>query len=167
LTRTTWFRRYAHTVLENAKAMESRFATAGSLMVTGGTDKHYLVLDVARSFQLSGVEAERRLESIGILSNRQTLPQDSSNRAAGANGLRLGTAWATSRGYVATEFDEIARLICLALSGPREGVNLPALANRVAELTGINRNGDVWKETELSEAELADASGTASMPILI
>lgn len=149
LTQTKWFRDYARAVLENAKALEHRFSAHSAVMVTGGTDKHYVVLDVKATFGLSGIDAERRLESIGILTSRQSLPQDASNYAAMAGGLRLGSAWATSRGYLTPEFDEIAEIILLALAGQFGEAQMNALARRVDKLASINRVGDVWGDADL------------------
>lgn len=157
LTRTAWFRLYAQAVLDNAKTLERCLSTSGAELVTGGTDKHYLVLDVEQSFGLSGVDAERRLESINILTSRQTLPRERTNRAAGSSGIRLGTAWATSRGYLVSEFEEIARLILVALSGRSDDSQLNSLAHRVGELVRLERPGDVWGANVLSDAELVSA----------
>jgi glycine hydroxymethyltransferase len=144
LTRSKWFRRYAQTVLENAKTLEQCFSTYGAAMVTGGTDKHYLVLDVKSSFGLSGFEAEQRLEAIGILASRQTLPSDDSNRSLNAGGLRLGTAWVTSRGYRQTDLCEIAEVITSALSSNLDQQAKELLRKVTNELAEKERTGDVW-----------------------
>lgn len=147
LTQTTWFRDYAHAVIDNAKMLEVIFAKNNIPLITGGTDKHYLVVDVQRGFALSGKEAEQRLERIGILTNRQTLPYDSSNRSANANGLRLGSAWATSRGYSTNDFQEIGNIILDALGENSEEQNIGAFAVRVSRLVEIKRLGDVWSDS--------------------
>lgn len=145
LTKTAWFRDYARNVLANAKVLERHFFHAGIPMVTGGTDKHYIVLDVKNGFGLVGQDAERRLEQIDILTNRQTLPQDPSSRTAAAGGLRLGTAWVTSRGYRANDIDGVAELICSALTAETLDSCLAELKARTAALVAVERVNDVWR----------------------
>ena len=63
------------------------------------------------AYGLTGFEAEKRLEQIGILSNRQSIPSDKSKKNSDSNGLRLGSAWASSRGYLVSDFKEISKII--------------------------------------------------------
>lgn len=144
LTQEKSFKDYAKNVLLNAKKLEQGFAKYCDLLLTGGTDKHYLVLDVQKAFDINGATAERRLEEIGILSNRQTLPSDISPKMVDANGLRLGTAWATSRGYCESDFAEITSIICSALSSESDKTTLLTLPRRVNALIACERMSDVW-----------------------
>lgn len=143
LTRTTDFRAYAQAVITNAKVLEDGFRADGVPMATDGTSKHYLVIDVAAGFDLTGIEAEARLESIGILSSRQSLPWDASSRSAKASGLRLGTAWASSRGYRSDDFIELGRIVRSALTAP-SGAPTAELEDRVRTLVHQERDADVW-----------------------
>jgi glycine hydroxymethyltransferase len=145
LTQGQEFRDYAENVLINAKQLGDGFASFPDILLTGGTDKHYVVLNVKKAFDITGTVAEQRLEEIGILSSRQTLPSDISPKMADASGLRLGTAWATSRGYRALDFKEIAEIICETLSFKDDDDSmLLKLSDRVNALTGRNRSNDVW-----------------------
>jgi glycine hydroxymethyltransferase len=146
LTRTPAFRGYVKRVLENAKTLAQCFVRSGATLLTGGTDKHYVVMNVSRSFSLAGAEAERRLESIGILTSRQTLSTDNSGRSADASGLRLGTAWITSRGYCVTDVRAIAAIVIAALSGQPDAIIAKQLAGRVTEIAVQERPDDVWRE---------------------
>lgn len=143
LTQKQAFRDYAEHVLINAKALAQHFSQYPEILLTGGTDKHYIVMDVKKAFGINGKDAEERLEKIGILSSRQTLPSDVSPKMNEANGLRLGTAWTTSRGYRATEFKDIADIICQALSSS-DNVSLLNLKDRVNALANTKRLHDVW-----------------------
>lgn len=143
LTQESQFKDYAENVLLNAKQLEHVFAQFPTILLTGGTDKHYIVLDVMKAFGINGIVAEQRLEKIGILSSRQTLPSDLSPKMADCNGLRLGTAWATSRGYRTQEFKEIAKIISEALSTDNKET-LSSLADRVNSLVECKRIHDVW-----------------------
>jgi glycine hydroxymethyltransferase len=144
LTHTPAFRDYARRVLENAKALEKSFSSSGATMLTGGTDKHYLVLNVYRSFSLTGEEAERRLEDVGILASRQTLSTDISARSKDASGLRLGTPWITSRGYSTSDVEQTAAIVLAVLSTEPDRANLKALKGHVTEITAQQRPLDAW-----------------------
>lgn len=139
------FKRYAQHVLENAKMLEKSFAKCPEMLLTGGTDKHYLVLDVKKAFGINGVTAEQRLEDIGILSSRQTLPSDESAKMTEASGLRLGTAWATSRGYRDADFKEIADIVTSMLSSDGDSTLRLELSKRVKHLISQERSHDVWR----------------------
>lgn len=141
MTRTPGFKAYVRQTLANAKVLEHHFAGTPELLVSGGTDKHYVVLHVKAAFGLSGERAERALEHIGILSSRQTVPADVSRRMADAGGLRLGTAWVTSRGYVESDIEILCTIIRQAL----DGTGCPdQLSRQVADLAARRRTGDVW-----------------------
>jgi len=146
LTRTPAFQGYVKRVLDNAKTLAQCFVGSGATLVTGGTDKHYIVLNVSRSFSLAGTESERRLESIGILTSRQTLSTDNSGRSVDASGLRLGTPWITSRGYSVTDVRAISEIVIAALSGKPNATIAKQLAGRVMELAVQERPDDVWRE---------------------
>jgi glycine hydroxymethyltransferase len=147
LTQTTSFREYARAAVANSRLLGSQLLEAGVRLATGGTDKHYTVADTATAFRLSGVQAEGRLERVGILANRQSLPWDLSPRINECSGIRLGTAWATSRGYTAGDFVELACIIVDALRSATPEAEL-GLRRRVSELVGLDRPGDVWRTRE-------------------
>ncbi len=142
LTQSEGFKEYASNVLNNAKVFEESFHP--NVLFTKGTDKHYVVLNVRDTFGMSGTQAEKRLEEIGILSNRQTIPSDTSKRMDESSGLRLGSAWATSRGYSQSDFKEICILINEALSGSFERSHFFELSNRVNIIVAKKRPNDVW-----------------------
>lgn len=142
LTQTEAYKIYARDVIVNAKTLANSFPA--EYLFTGGTDKHYIVLDVMGLFNITGAEAERKLEEIGILSSRQSGPKDKSKKMSEAGSLRLGTAWATSRGYDAVDFVEIATLIKKALISDK-GMK-SSLVRHVEALVNKRRPNDVWAE---------------------
>ena len=79
-------------------------------MLTGGTDNHLMLLDVAATFGLTGRQAESALRECGITLNRNSLPFDA-NGPWYTSGLRLGTPAVTTLGMGAAEMQEIARVI--------------------------------------------------------
>ena len=81
--------------------------------MTGGTDNHMLLVDLSRH-GLTAREAEARLEHGHIAVSAIHLP----NRGnTGPNGLRLGTAAITTRGFGAAETKRVAELVADVLDG--------------------------------------------------
>jgi glycine hydroxymethyltransferase len=107
--RTQEFQSYAQDVADNAKALAEGFLKRGQKLVTGGTDNHLVLLDVGQ-YGLTGRQAESALLDAGVVSNRNSVPQDP-NGAWYTTGVRLGTPALTSRGFGADDFDRVAELI--------------------------------------------------------
>lgn len=107
------FREYQRRVVGNARRMAGMLLDGGLDLVTGGTDTHLLVIDLTRT-ALTGRDAERRLQDLGILSNRNMLPGDPRPPFV-ASGLRLGTPTITSRGFGDDDVAELADIVLAAL----------------------------------------------------
>lgn len=90
------FKIYAQNVIANAQAMATEFTTLGYDIISGGTDNHLFVIDL-RNKNISGKEAERVLEKIGVSVSRSTIPNDP-NPPLNPSGIRLGSAAITTRG---------------------------------------------------------------------
>ena len=103
------FQTYAQAVADNAKTLAEGLLKRGVTLVTGGTDNHIVLLDVG-SFGLTGRQAESALLDSGIVTNRNSVPNDP-NGAWYTTGIRIGTPALTSRGFGADEFDKVAELI--------------------------------------------------------
>lgn len=103
------FQEYAAQVAKNAIALADGLMKRGCRLVSGGTDNHLVILDV-RDFGLTGRQAESALLDSGIVTNRNSVPNDP-NGAWYTTGVRLGTPALTSRGFKETEFDKVAELI--------------------------------------------------------
>jgi glycine hydroxymethyltransferase len=108
------FQRYAHAIVENARVLADQLAKRGGKVVTGGTDNHLVLLDVAATYGLTGRQAESALRSCGLTLNRNSLPFDA-NGPWYTSGLRLGTAAVTTLGMGADEVTEIADIITSVL----------------------------------------------------
>ena len=107
--RTEAFRTYARNVADNAKALAEGLLTRGVNLVTGGTDNHIVLMDVG-SFGITGRQAEAALLESGIVTNRNSVPNDP-NGAWYTSGVRLGTPALTSRGFTTSDMDAVADLI--------------------------------------------------------
>ena len=62
-------------IVANAAAMADEFKKRGYRLVSGGTDNHLVLVDL-RPKGLTGRAAEEMLESIGIIVNRNVIPND-------------------------------------------------------------------------------------------
>src|SRR3954451_8991393 len=109
------FGAYAQRIVDNARALAEGLLTRGAKLVTGGTDNHLVLIDVS-GYGLTGRQAEAALLDAGIVTNRNSVPQDQ-NGAWYTSGIRIGTPALTTRGLGAQEMDEIAGLIDTVLSG--------------------------------------------------
>lgn len=107
--RTQEFRDYAQAVVDNAKALAEGLMSRGVRLVTGGTDNHIVLMDV-RDFGITGRQAEAALLESGIVTNRNSVPNDP-NGAWYTTGVRLGTPALTSRGFTTSDMDEVADMI--------------------------------------------------------
>ena len=105
---------YAQHVADNAKALAEGLLKRGVTLVTGGTDNHLVLLDVAQSFGLTGRQAEAALLDAGIVTNRNSVPRDP-NGAWYTSGIRIGTPALTTRGLDEADFDAVAALMVEAL----------------------------------------------------
>ncbi len=126
------FEAYAQQIVANAAAMSSRLQDEGVRVVSGGTDNHLLLADL-RSVdrELTGKDAARKLNEIGITLNFNTIPNDP-RPPSRASGLRMGTPAMTTMGMREAEATEVAGLIAQALRA--EGSELETLGSRVREL---------------------------------
>src|ERR1700710_916011 len=103
------FQTYAQQIADNAKSLAEGFLKRDANLVTGGTDNHIVLLDVS-SLGLTGRQAETALLDSGVVTNRNSVPQDP-NGAWYTSGIRFGTPALTTRGFAADEFDKVAELV--------------------------------------------------------
>ena len=103
------FQEYIKNVITNAKMLEQTLVNRGFRIVTGGTDSHIVWLDLTPK-NLTGDNAEKILEEVGIACNKNAIPYDP-NPPKITSGLRFGTAAATSRGFNENDFREVAEMI--------------------------------------------------------
>lgn len=108
--KTPEFKKYAEQILKNAKAMEKVFAENAVMMQTGGTDNHLILINVKKSFGISGKEAEKRLEEVGIIVNKNAVHNNTGTKA-NPDGIRLGTPAITTRGFNEEDCRVLARCI--------------------------------------------------------
>ena len=107
---TPAFKVYAAQILKNAKAMEAVFKAEGIRLLCGGTDNHLLLADVYGSLGVTGAEAERVLDEVGITLNKNMIADDT-RTAMDPSGIRFGTPAMTTRGMKEAEATKLAELM--------------------------------------------------------
>lgn len=128
------FKTYQQQVVKNAKVLAEALINEGFRIVSGGTDNHLVAVDVKGSIGLTGKEAEETLDSVGITCNKNTIPFDQEKTFV-TSGIRLGTPAATTRGFDEKAFEEVAKIISLALKNSKDEEKLQQAKERVAKLT--------------------------------
>ncbi|HEH3557212.1 TPA: serine hydroxymethyltransferase [Staphylococcus aureus] len=128
------FKTYQQQVVKNAKVLAEALINEGFRIVSGGTDNHLVAVDVKGSIGLTGKEAEKTLDSVGITCNKNTIPFDQEKPFV-TSGIRLGTPAATTRGFDEKAFEEVAKIISLALKNSKDEEKLQQAKERVAKLT--------------------------------
>lgn len=126
---TPEFRNYQNQIVKNAKTLAETLLENGFRLVSGGTDNHLMLVDV-RPFGLTGKEAEKLLEEIGITVNKNAIPFDPQPPTI-TSGIRLGTPAVTTRGMKEAEMKEIGDIIAKCL---RKDKDKEVLKNRVKAL---------------------------------
>jgi glycine hydroxymethyltransferase len=106
---TPAFKKYSRQIVDNAKAMAEAFRKLGARVLTGGTDNHLLLLDVASTFKLTGRQAELLLREAHLTVNRNAIPRDV-NGPWYTSGVRIGTPAVTTLGMKQKEMEEIATI---------------------------------------------------------
>lgn len=127
------FRDYQKQIIDNAKAMSSTFEELGYRIVSGGTDNHMFCIDL-RSKGITGAEAEKKLNSVGIALNKNSIPFDTTSPFV-TSGIRIGTPAMTTRGMKENDVKEIVHLINEVLETDQE-----------VTLKNIHRNIIEWME---------------------
>ena len=125
------FKDYAKQIRKNAQALANQLLEEGFKLVSGGTDNHLMLVDLTGMKVDTGKEAEKMLDDIGITVNKNAIPFDKQKPFV-TSGLRLGTAAATSRGFVEEDMVEIGKIIGLTLKD--YDANKDEAAKRVAAL---------------------------------
>jgi glycine hydroxymethyltransferase len=124
------FKTYQQQVVNNAKALAEAFLKRGFDLVSGGTDNHMMLVDL-RNKGVTGKLAENLLDSIGITTNKNTVPNETESPFV-TSGLRIGTPAVTTRGFGVEDMDEIADIVDQAIIH-RDG-DLSEVKNRVKVL---------------------------------
>lgn len=112
------FKKYQEQIIKNAKVLAQELKNCGFNLISGGTDNHLMLIDLQNK-DITGKEAEERLERAGIITNRNTIPGDP-RKPFDPSGIRLGTPAVTTRGMKEKEMRKIAEWINEIISNKKK-----------------------------------------------
>ena len=110
------FKEYGKNIIDNAQALAKGLQSRGIKIVSGGTDNHLMLVDLADK-GLTGKEVEKWLDAAHITCNKNTIPNDPQSPFV-TSGIRLGTAAVTTRGFRTDDMDKVAEAIALIINDP-------------------------------------------------
>lgn len=126
------FKKYQKQVTTNAKVLGVRLEEHQFRLVSGGTDNHLLLVDLANK-NITGKEAEKVLEIAGLTVNKNAIPFDTQSRFV-TGGIRIGTPAVTTRGLKEQDMVRIADWINRAIVKKDQEKELAAIRNEVKQL---------------------------------
>jgi glycine hydroxymethyltransferase len=124
------FKEYQKQIAKNAQALAAQLTAEGLKLVSGGTDNHLMLVDLTDT-DVTGKEAEKLLDEVGITVNKNAIPFDTKSPFI-TSGIRIGTPATTSRGFIEEDMVEIGKLIAMTIKD-FEG-NKDEVRDRVAAL---------------------------------
>lgn len=102
------FKKYAELTVKNTKVLADELKKRGWRVVSGGTDNHLALIDTWMDGSgVTGKVAEKRLEKIGIIVNKNTIPGEKRS-PFDPSGIRIGAAEVTTRGMKEKDMKKIA-----------------------------------------------------------
>ena len=128
------FVEYSRGVIANARALAAALAAKGYRIVSGGTDNHLMLVDLFGSKGVTGKEAEKALEKVGISINKNMIPFDP-RKPLDPSGVRLGTPALTTRGAGEKDMQTVADLIDETLAAREDEAALAAIREKVKKFS--------------------------------
>ena len=122
------FKAYQEHVLSNAKALAQELMKHDFRLVSGGTDNHLLLINLINK-NITGKDAEKKLDLANISTNKNTVPGDPQSPFI-TSGLRIGTPAVTTRGFDEADMAKVADAFALVLDNPDD----PAKADEAREI---------------------------------
>ncbi len=126
------FQEYAKQILVNAKRLADELMKRGFKLVTNGTDNHLIQVDMVKSFNINGREAQNLYDQIGLTANCNAIPEDTLPPFR-PSGLRLGTPAITTRGLKEADMATVAEWMAKAVKQKNDQKLLNTLSNEVKE----------------------------------
>lgn len=111
---TPAFKKYAHQIIKNARAMAKVFLDNKIRLIGGGTDNHCVLADIYGSLGVTGKEAQTVLDEVGITLNMNMIADDP-RKPMDPSGIRFGTPAITTRGFKEKECKRVAELMIAIL----------------------------------------------------
>lgn len=124
---------YVRQVIANARQMAKVFGESGIRVISGWTDNHIILLDMFGSLGLTGKEAEKILENIGVSTNKNMIPYDT-RKPLDPSGIRIGTPAITTRWFDENAVTTLANIMVQALKNHTNESLLIELKTQIRDL---------------------------------
>lgn len=128
------FKEYSAQIIKNARALSEALQKRDYRIISGGTDNHLMLVDLFGSKQITGKEAEKTLEKVGISINKNMIPYDP-RKPLDPSGIRLGTPALTTRGCKEKDMEIVADLMDTALQNRSDENKLLEIKQQVKEFS--------------------------------
>ncbi len=126
------FKAYIDQVVVNARVMGEAMVEGGLRLVSGGTDNHLLLVDL-RPAGVTGKDAEKVLEHVGMTVNKNAIPNDPESPFV-TSGIRVGSAAMTTRGFNEEEAHAVGRLIAETIFHRDDATRVESIKAQVASM---------------------------------
>lgn len=133
------FKTYAHQVVKNAKHLAAQLVEKGYDVVSGGTDKHLVLIDM-RSKGMAGRNLAKAMDKAGIVLNRNSVPNETGS-PMNPSGIRMGTPVLTTRGMKEPEMEQIAAWFdqVVGIAAPYANLKLAEFTERLQEMRELDK----------------------------
>jgi len=129
---TEEFGLYQQQIVKNASVLADQLIKHGFTLVSGGTDNHLILVDL-RPQNITGKDAEKLLDKIGVTVNKNAIPFDPASPFV-TSGIRIGTPALTSRGMKEADMMIVGDIIGMVLNNPEDSVIAKQAVKLIAEL---------------------------------
>lgn len=126
------FKVYQQQIVKNAATLAEGLKKEGFTLVSGGTDNHLLLVDL-RPQNMTGKEAEKILDEVGVTVNKNAIPYDPASPFI-TSGIRIGTAALTTRGMKEADMEIVAAIIAMVLNHPADDAVKAEAVKLISEL---------------------------------
>ena len=126
------YKEYIARVVENARALGQGMLDGGLRLVSGGTDNHLCLVDLTAA-DVTGKDAEKLLEGVGLTVNKNAIPNETRSPFV-TSGIRVGSAAATTRGFTADDFYKVGQLIARTVFHAEDEAALADVSSKVDAL---------------------------------
>ncbi|HRN96160.1 MAG TPA: serine hydroxymethyltransferase [Candidatus Levybacteria bacterium] len=154
------FKKYAHQVVDNAKALADELIKRGFNLVGGGTDNHLILIDLSNK-GVNGALAAYALEQANIVTNKNAVPNDPMPPFF-PSGLRIGTPGITTRGMKARDMKKVADWYDRVVAAIQGNELSNDKKERIAQFKKFRQ--DVKKNKAIKKVALEVKSFTAKFP---
>ncbi|MGO5075863.1 serine hydroxymethyltransferase [Clostridium sporogenes] len=124
------YKEYMEQVVKNTKVLGEELNNYGFRLISGGTDNHLLLIDLTNK-NITGKDAEKLLDSVGITVNKNTIPFETLSPFV-TSGIRIGTPAVTTRGFKEEEMKKIAYFMNYSIEHKED--NLSQIKEQVKEI---------------------------------